>query len=377
MEAEEQIYQSHVSAGNSNNSLQTPTTNIHNNEHQIVSSRRVMMRRTNTMLPDDIIYYNLLIRLPAKFLVRFRLVCKSWKYNLSTSEFVKAHFTRQQSVKDQDLLIGHRSWSSHGVIIITRSREIPVTVGPLRTDILLGSINGLVCMASGTDFSLWNPATGQSKEINLPNHDCKKCSHLLGFSWDPVEDDYKVVIVCYVSGCSSKHLLYIYSCRSALWTQSMVSPKEAPDGSMLGTGLKMAPSTIVKGLPYWSRTNTVRLDGTRRMLAYIHVFTKDEISLVSVEGMESVMVLPFQEMELNKLALEYSNLVRSSCIPLGSLFYMPRLCWTDSSSDSDSDSGTSGSDSAAETSESDSDAETSSDSGTSSGSESNVDETPL
>lgn len=39
-------------------------------------------------------------------------------------------------------------------------------------------------------------------------------------------------------------------------------------------------------------------------------------SLVSVEGMESVMVLPFQEMELKNLALEYNNLVECSSIPM-------------------------------------------------------------
>lgn len=107
------------------------------------------------MLPDDIIYYNILIRLPTKFLVRFRLVCKSWNYNLCTSEFVKAHFTRQQSYKDQDFLIAYKSRSSyhkskssyHGAIIITGSKEIAVAVRPLRSEILIGSINGLVCMA--------------------------------------------------------------------------------------------------------------------------------------------------------------------------------------------------------------------------------------
>lgn len=81
-------------------------------------------------------------------------------------------------------------------------------------------------------------------------------------------------------------------------------------------------------------------------------------SLVSVEGMESMMVLPFQEMELKNLAKGFSNLVESSGIPMSD-----SSSSSDSGSDSDSSSGTSGSDSDAEPN---SDSGTSSDLGTSS-----------
>ncbi|KAK1385471.1 hypothetical protein POM88_023206 [Heracleum sosnowskyi] len=271
---------------------------------------------------------------------------------------------------------------------------------------------------SGTDFSLWNPATGQAKEISLPNQYYRRIS-LLGFSWDHVEDDYKVVIVPDVLRCSSKHL-YIYSCRSACWNR-LILP--ASDGSKLHHRFNAAPSTIVKGLPYW---NYIKYGRRNRMrYAYINVFAKDELrwlpllylncsylnysafnlvnikdchwwhskcfknggeilmvnndelcfydretletksiirsnrgsfknccsytpSLESVHGMESMTVLPFQEMEMKKLAIENStNLVRSSSIPK-----------SDSSSSTDTSSEYS------ETSESDSDAEKSSDSGT-------------
>lgn len=159
----------------------------------------------------------------------------------------------------------------HGIIIVSPSHEFHIPAVPLLSDISLGSINGLVCMASRTEFCFWNPATGQLKEIYLPAQHAKNCKHLLRFSWDHVRDDYKVVNVCYVSSRSSRQLS-VYSSISDNWIERNIPDSVLPDSSIFVKSLIKVPSTIVKGLPYWSYSNIFLEDGTERRYTYISVF---------------------------------------------------------------------------------------------------------
>ncbi|XP_074330134.1 putative F-box protein At3g17480 [Apium graveolens] len=235
-------------------------------------AKRKIIVREKSQLPNDIIHNEILTRIPAKSLLPMQLVCKSWKALFSASTFIQSHLARLHSYQDLDLLIGQKNTPDCGLIIISPSTEINLTAVPLISDVLLGSINGLVCMASGKKFCLWNPALGQLKEVHLQlqHHiDHIESRSFLGFSWDDVHNDYKVVILSHASN-PSLFQLTIYSSNSASWTKLVISDSLLPDISISGSSWIKTPSTIVKGLPYWSCSNGLVLDGKKNK--YISTF---------------------------------------------------------------------------------------------------------
>lgn len=62
---------------------------------------------------------------------------------------------------------------------------------------MIGSAHGIVCFRRKKKLLLWNPAIHQLKEIALPP-ECFYEPHHIGFGFDLVTNDYKVV-VCYLS----------------------------------------------------------------------------------------------------------------------------------------------------------------------------------
>ncbi|KAL1829646.1 hypothetical protein ACET3Z_008058 [Daucus carota] len=220
--------------------------------------KRRIKRNTKPELPEDLIHNEILTRLPAKYLVRFSLVCKSWRSLISNSKFVNSHLTRLLSCnydKDEDLMIYKKDTTDHGIFFQSNSDEIHPRAVSRICDRLVGSINGLVCMSSryGEKFCLWNPATAQLVEVDLPLQHSKNCRHVLGgFTWDHLRNDYKVVVLCHEIPNESSRKICIYSSSSASWTEVDVI-----DHSMWPEGRPYfpftVPNTIVKGIPYYLR----------------------------------------------------------------------------------------------------------------------------
>lgn len=118
------------------------------------------------VVPEEIIRGEIVSRLPVKSVVRFRCVCKSWRFVVwSDPVFVQSHLT-------------HNCMDPDKAALITRCRpgEIPnYKFHPLNSRYLElgGSVNGLVCVyhlnyPSITCLGIWNPATNQYKDIPLP-----------------------------------------------------------------------------------------------------------------------------------------------------------------------------------------------------------------
>nr|GFB19469.1 F-box/kelch-repeat protein At3g06240-like [Tanacetum cinerariifolium] len=52
-------------------------------------------------LPDDLLYNNIFVRLPAKLLAQMRCVCKPWNAFSSQLSFIKSHLDRSIQNKDE------------------------------------------------------------------------------------------------------------------------------------------------------------------------------------------------------------------------------------------------------------------------------------
>ena len=175
---------------------------------------------------EDIVK-EILLRCPLKSLLRFKCVCKSWYALIIDSEFV------QQQLKNQSfpqLLIytnGTPDDPDHDYHSITLiSEENPQTFKGMTH--LIGSVDGLFLMYGTIDgtisCTLWNPATREVRTLLLPLP--KPIIHVapvLGFEFDPLTNDYKVVYF----RCSLYHECEaaVYSCSRDSWR--ILKPKES------------------------------------------------------------------------------------------------------------------------------------------------------
>lgn len=118
----------------------------------ITKKRKKKRKRDTVQLPEHIIHNEILTRLPPKYILRFRLVCKSWNSLFSTSAFKNSHLTRRhhRSGIEEDLLIVKKNTLGEGMYIFSHTKIINIRSVPCVCDALIGSINGLVCMSALT-----------------------------------------------------------------------------------------------------------------------------------------------------------------------------------------------------------------------------------
>ncbi|KAK2984430.1 hypothetical protein RJ640_014836 [Escallonia rubra] len=156
-------------------------------------------------LPEDIID-DILTRLPASSLGRFRCVSKQWRARISHPQFVKTHLSRSNKrarvlvfmfLGDIDLdgrlyTLDFDSKSRHNNRVgIAKELNLQAHV-PLHVQ---GSCNGLVLIAVGGEWSLllFNPTTQESKKLLVPplTGNARDINYGLGYASGT--DDYKVV----------------------------------------------------------------------------------------------------------------------------------------------------------------------------------------
>ncbi|XP_017240094.1 uncharacterized protein LOC108212893 [Daucus carota subsp. sativus] len=231
--------------------------------------KRMRELKNVTTLPEDLILAEILPRLPAKYILRCRLVCKSWNSVFSTPVFVNSHLTHQlhNNSEENDRIITINGFHV-GVDVLSHTTSIRVRGVPCAHK-LLGSINGLVLMERGGRFCLWNPAIGQVKLFDSPPLDGH---YLRGFCWDHVQNDYKVLMFCDDSMFSPPRKIYIYSTNSATWTCLCIPQNPMLPGPHGCWWMSARNSTIVKGTPYWSYSKSLTLPGEKRERKFFCTF---------------------------------------------------------------------------------------------------------
>ncbi|CAI0396892.1 unnamed protein product [Linum tenue] len=165
-------------------------------------------------LPGELLV-EILIRLPARDLLRLKSVCRSWNATISSPYLVSLHLrnytngpagaasqflmVREAPYFDDYTRIKLLSPDHHGDHVSSKvlESEMPIVSGPC---------NGIFLMAHSKtkDFvRLWNPATGKSREISVPPAPRKRTGFhyydSYGFGLDPAANDFKIVMIRHYS----------------------------------------------------------------------------------------------------------------------------------------------------------------------------------
>ncbi|KAF5764855.1 putative F-box domain-containing protein [Helianthus annuus] len=136
--------------------------------------------------------------LPAKSLIRFRSVCKSWKSMIESSDFITGY-----SGQHQHLLVRYIDCEPDYVSIIVDDDTFPrqkvsVTV-PQFVDMLkyyrtTGTSHGLLCLYNNRMAVIWNPSITKEAAVVLPNvPDNQIYGTVLGFWVCGETNDPKIV----------------------------------------------------------------------------------------------------------------------------------------------------------------------------------------
>ncbi|KAM5580273.1 F-box/kelch-repeat protein [Rosa sericea] len=167
------------------------------------------------------IIVEILSRLPAKSLVRFRCVSKAWRDLISESYFIKNHLTHidTKNILNWKLLLSTSPAQAIDYAALSNiassneedddpvaSREVdyPVNTRHFCLKVLVGSCNGLVCLLLDVNVVLWNPCTRVIQSLPSPTRFNRSCE-FYGFGYDSATDDCKIVVGSYRPLAGSGH----------------------------------------------------------------------------------------------------------------------------------------------------------------------------
>ncbi|KAL8544503.1 hypothetical protein ACS0TY_004899 [Phlomoides rotata] len=185
-------------------------------------------------LLEEIIFEEILPKLPVKSLLKFRCVSKSWCSLIGSKNFIKAHLNSSIKSSNFDhhrILIDSSSLINACVelkLCSLPSFDMPFTdLIPCNADVgvfkfeslrLVGSCDGILCLLMKKKrFMLWNPTTKMSN--NLPDFDNEMKSVRIktyGFGFDESNNDYKVFGLS-KSRSSDVSIGKVYSLRTNSW----------------------------------------------------------------------------------------------------------------------------------------------------------------
>ncbi|KAL5720651.1 hypothetical protein ACHQM5_013297 [Ranunculus cassubicifolius] len=172
-------------------------------------------------LPEHVLLL-ILVWLPVKSLLRFKVVCKYWYSLIQSSSFINQHLRHQHDNvncslivrKPNDNIIGSRFFMLTGYKFDESSvcldfankelRSYSIHVQELIDKLqVANACNGIICLYKvHEDVALWNPATRHLRPLPPPKFPVSRppqseimCYPFLGF--DPKTNDYKVVKIIF------------------------------------------------------------------------------------------------------------------------------------------------------------------------------------
>ncbi|KAL3726859.1 hypothetical protein ACJRO7_031716 [Eucalyptus globulus] len=212
-------------------------------------------------IPEDVVV-DILLRLPAKSLVRFKCVCKRWRSLISDRAFAKWHLQR---LKAGDLIPSQRIIIGGGIgPLKTVDYEaldgggegrvvVPHGIKPLRESRIVGSCDGLLCLIGPSNFVIYNPTTREY--IELPGSDFVDQATLFsgarnnsfyGFGYDSQSDDYKIALVVGDVVEVENGKVAIFSLKSCSWRMTMIEVPFQEEGVEC-----CGPALYWKGALHW------------------------------------------------------------------------------------------------------------------------------
>ncbi|KAK9667721.1 hypothetical protein RND81_13G006900 [Saponaria officinalis] len=165
----------------------------------------------------DFILAEILPKLPAKSLLRFKCVCQSFNTLISSPEFIRRHLRHSLSSDNRLLVIPATNLTHHTFDLDSLSAAAAVSATfsfPDDDDVSVGgSCNGLLLITGGFSLVLLNPST--RTYVDVPS-----TGGNLGFGFDHRSDDYKIVAVSddHINANRVKtRITKIYSVNSKSW----------------------------------------------------------------------------------------------------------------------------------------------------------------
>ncbi|KAI5603697.1 hypothetical protein POPTR_001G262900v4 [Populus trichocarpa] len=168
-------------------------------------------------LPQDVLT-DILARLPFKTILQCRCVSKTWYSLISRSTFATHHLNKTTKTKNSDILLfGYCSRESNGEIehyFLYPDEGFPDN-----------HLEELDCPFKSTWAALWNPSIRKTGSIPRPNVTFTSHGsfvHSLGFGFDSISNDYKLVRVVYLQDCSFDFdevppMVEVYTMRRGCW----------------------------------------------------------------------------------------------------------------------------------------------------------------
>ncbi|KAK9667714.1 hypothetical protein RND81_13G006200 [Saponaria officinalis] len=181
-----------------------------------------------SVLPIDFIAAEILPRLPAKSLLRFKSVCKSFNTVISSPEFVRLHLRHSLSSDNRLLVIPSTDRTVYTFdldSLSSSSSAASATFSWPDQAFIEGSCNG-VLLITGYFGGLYrlvllNPSTRTYVDVF-------STTNYLGFGFDHLNNDYKIVVVIdYHTNVLKSRVTKIYSLNSKSW--KIVENKIPPD----------------------------------------------------------------------------------------------------------------------------------------------------
>ncbi|KAJ9558806.1 hypothetical protein OSB04_013420 [Centaurea solstitialis] len=192
-------------------------------------------------LPDEVIV-EILSMLPAKSLLRFQLVCKYWLNLISSSKFKLMHlhnfnqlnpryFVRRRLKADDECYDVHLDDEAFS---LDDSTQIEFPFDRIRVHScfrIVGCCHGVVCLSDdGNCFSdsfdlviLWNPSIRRKLTLPIPIFEVSRFSEslVLGFGYDKMSDDYKLVRLVYTHYRKPRPRVEVYAVKTDIWRKVM------------------------------------------------------------------------------------------------------------------------------------------------------------
>ncbi|XP_074271018.1 F-box/kelch-repeat protein At3g23880-like [Silene latifolia] len=181
-------------------------------------------------LTMDVIIMEILPWLPAKTLIRFKSVCKSWNSVISSRDFTQNYLDHQSlssSAADKRLILtGDRRINCYhlgGPYATTTTTTFFYTkTNPFIS--VIGTSNGLLCIRLTTlnfnEYCILNPTTRICRCIHSRLHEQLGVGHSHGFGFDHENLDYVIVVVSVYRNNSvvKTRITSVYSLNKNTWS---------------------------------------------------------------------------------------------------------------------------------------------------------------
>ncbi|KAL2921201.1 F-box protein CPR1 [Bienertia sinuspersici] len=229
--------------------------------------KRKRFRGPQKSLPIDIIQNEILVKLPARSLLRCRCVSKLWCSIIDDPSFASSHFKKCQSNQEKnrllvleppDIIESKQFCAIRNGEKFRKMSKIGLDVTWFEQYQAVSYVNGLICMkryikeTQISNILLWNPSIRKALELPFSqfSNDAKIRHDIdCALGYDHINNDYKVVASVYI-GDDPLHPLHIPR-HVYIFTLSTFSWKSANTDRGPCLWIKGGPKVFVKGVIYW------------------------------------------------------------------------------------------------------------------------------